>query len=81
MRIVSATARHIRFARLGGSIGAYDDNTGAMVGHVDIIRGFAHYTGATGSAHAGFSAVVRNGLEGLAAGLAEGMRNGRDDRR
>lgn len=80
MRVLSATARHIRFARIGGQVAVIDDNTDRTVGKVDLIRGFAHYTGCKGDAHEGMSAVVTGGIDGLTAALAEGLRNGRDDR-
>jgi hypothetical protein len=81
MTVLSATAAHVTFARLGGSIAVYDANTGNKIGQADLIHGFAHYYGVRGSAHQGFSAVITGGIEGLERELAKGIRNGRDDRR
>jgi hypothetical protein len=76
----SATAAHVTLARFGGTTHVYDENTGQKIGQIDVIRGFAHYTGAKGSAHEGMAVVVRGGVDGLVAALHEGVRNERDDR-
>lgn len=76
----TATARHITTVRLGGAVHLHDENTGHTIGQADIIRGFAHYFGARGSAHEGITLVIGGGLEGLRAALRDGVRNGRDDR-
>lgn len=81
MPVVSATARHITFARFGGQVSVYDASTQHKIGVVDLRHGFAHYTGVKGQSHEGMTAVVRGGIDGLTAALAEGLRNGRDDRR
>lgn len=78
--VLSATARHISFEGFGPVKRVVDANTGQVIGQCDTIFGFAHYYGAAGSAHEGMTAVVRGGVEGLRAALAEGLRNGRDDR-
>lgn len=78
--IISATAAHITTARLAGQVAISDGNTGNRIGTAQVIRGFAHYVGAKGSAHEGFRAIVIGGIEGLTKALAEGVRNGRDDR-
>lgn len=67
--------------RLGGTVGVFD-GSGAKIGQVDVIRGFAHYYGVRGSAHEGVTAVVRGGVDGLVKALASpaGLRSGRDDR-
>jgi len=76
--ILSATARIISFGRrIGGQIPVTDPN-GQLIGKVDLVRGFAHYHGI--GAHAGFTAVIRDGLPGLEKALADGVQNGRDDR-
>lgn len=80
MTVLSATAAHVTVQRFGGAIHIFDENTGNKIGQCDLVRGFAHYTGVRGSAHQGFTAVVRGGLEGLVQELAKGIRNGRDDR-
>jgi hypothetical protein len=79
MRIVSATAAHIRTERLAGNVVVLDGNTGNRIGTCNLIRGFAYYYGVKGSAHAGMVAVVSGGLPGLEKALAAGLRNGRDD--
>lgn len=69
----------------GGGRGAYHAvcPSGRYVGYVQVIRGFAHYTGYAGNAHEGVFAVVRadsaGDLEGLRTALAGGLRNGRRD--
>lgn len=80
-RTLIAYAAHPRFTRLGGAIAVHDDSTSARLGQCDLIRGFAHYVGVKGGAHEGVKAVVRGGIDGLAAALAAGLRSGRDDRR
>lgn len=84
MRVLTATAAHITFARFGGAVHVYDENTGAKLAQVDLIRGFVHYIGVKGGAHEGMRAVVavRNGDfdTTLRTELAKGLRNGRDDR-
>jgi diacylglycerol kinase family enzyme len=79
-KVYSATAAHVTLRRLGGQVSVHDENTGAKIGWCDVVRGFAHYHGVKGSAHEGFSAVIRGGTDGLVRALAEGIRNGRDDR-
>lgn len=81
MTVISAGAPCIYVKRFGGAFHVYDENTGIYLGQADIIRGFAHYFGAKGGAHDGFSCVIRGGIDGLVNALAEGIRNGRDDRR
>lgn len=76
----TAHAPIVRFERLGGSVAVYCPS-GHKVGQADVIRGFAHYFGAKGSAHEGVTAVVRGGLEGLEKALAQGLRSGRNDAR
>lgn len=76
-----AHAPHVRTERLAGTIAVYDDNTGAKIGQADVILGFAHYYGATYSAHEGVKAVIRDGLPGLLEALRTGLHSGRDDRR
>lgn len=80
MTVLSATAAHVNLTRLGGSIAVADGNTGRKIGQLDLVRGFAHYYGVKGSAHEGFTAIVRGGVDGLVRELAKGIRNGRDDR-
>lgn len=80
-RKLTATAAHVNLVRLGGATEVQDGNTGRRIGQADLIRGFAHYTGARGSAHEGVTAIVRGGLDGLRAALREGLLSGRDDRR
>lgn len=80
LTIHSATARHITIERLGGSLAVYDENTGHKIGQCDLIHGFAHYTGAKGSAHEGLYVVIRDGVEGLRRALRDGVQQGRDDR-
>ena len=68
----------------GGGRGAYHVRVaGKVVGHAEVIRGFAHYTGVRGSAHFGGYAVVAcagaNELTPLIAALHVGLRNGRRD--
>lgn len=79
--VLSATAPVITFGRmLGGQIpviGSHDQ----LIGKVELVRGFAHYYGVKGSAHEGFTCIIRDGLAGLERELAKGVRNGRDDRR
>lgn len=81
VKVLSATAAHVTFSPLGGSVAVADGNTGNKIGQCDLVHGFAHYYGVKGSAHEGFSAVIRGGLDGLRAALAAGVRNGRDDAR
>jgi hypothetical protein len=79
MKLLSATAPIIDFEPiLGGQFPVIDPN-GQLIGKAELVRGFAHYYGI--GAHDGFSAIVRDGLEGLRTELAKGIRNGRDDRR
>lgn len=80
MTVITATARHITYVRLAGATTVNDTNTGRKIGQCDLIHGFAHYYGVTGSAHEGFHAVIRGGLDGLRIALADGIRNGHDDR-
>jgi hypothetical protein len=80
MQVLSATAHHVTAVRLGGQIHISDENTNNLLGVVDLVRGFAVYTGVRGSAHEGMSATVRGGLDGLIAALDQGLLNGRDDR-
>lgn len=80
--LVTATARHIRTERYDfQSYAILDDNTGQKVAHVNIERGFAIVQGTRGSAFEGLAATVGGGMPGLRQALAEGLRNGRDDRR
>lgn len=81
MNTLTAYAREIEITRLAGSYQVTDGNTGAVLGQVDLIKGFAYYHGAHGSAHQGVTAFVRDGLDGLREALAAGLRSGRDDRR
>jgi hypothetical protein len=80
LRVLSATAPHVTVQRFGGTLHVYDENTGQKLAQVDVIRGFSHYTGVAGGAHAGVRAVVAGGIETLVTELASGIRNGRDDR-
>lgn len=78
---IIATAHHVTISRLGGQIYINDENTGRRIGTADVIRGFAYYIGTSGSAHAGVSAIVSGGIDGLVSALNNGLMNGRDDRR
>ena len=75
-----AYATEVAYDGQSPSVRVVDDMMGRVVGQADIIRGFAYYTGAHGTAHAGVSAIVAGGLDGLTTALASGLRNGRDDR-
>lgn len=79
MRVLSATAPIVTFGRaITGQI-PVTDPTGQLIGVVDLIRGFARYTGVRGGPHFGFSATIYGGLDGLARELAKGITNGRRD--
>lgn len=84
-KLITATAAHVTITR-SSSMTDYainDENTGKKVAHVSIERGFAHITGTMGSAFYGLNAVVRldgPNLSAVVTALAEGLRNGRDDR-
>lgn len=80
LKVLSATAPHVTVESFGGARHVYDEATGQKLAQVDVIRGFSHYTGVKGGAHEGMRAVVRGGIEVLVAELANGIRNGRDDR-
>ena len=85
VRILSATALHIEIRRSGNgqTVNVFDGNTGNKIGIASRIRGFIQYTGVKYSAHEGMEAVIRsNGPDysALQTALAEGLRNGRDDR-
>jgi hypothetical protein len=81
VKTISFTAPHVTVQRFGGALHLYDENTGHKLAQVDVIRGFAHYIGVQGGAHAGATAIVAGGLPVLLTELAKGIRNGRDDRR
>lgn len=78
MSVVSCTARHIRTEGSAPAIRIYDDNTGDYLGHCDLFHGFAYFTG--GGIFQGAMLVIAGGFEGLRDALAQGVRNGRDDR-
>lgn len=80
MKILSATAAHVTAHCFGGAVHLFDENTGNQIGQVDLVRGFAHYTGVRGGAHEGFRCIITGGMEGLIRDLAKGIKNGRDDR-
>jgi hypothetical protein len=80
MATTIAHAPIVRVEEFGGARHIYCPS-GAKLGQVDVIRGFAYYYGSKGSVHAGVTAIVRGGIDGLIKALAEGLRNGRDDRR
>lgn len=80
MPLVFFQARHIDIRMFGGVHHVYCTNTGQKLAQVDLVRGFAHYTGVTGGSHAGATAIIKGGINGLIAALATGIRNGRDDR-
>ena len=80
MRTMTAYATEVTFEGHSPSVRVADDATGHVIGQADLIRGFAYYTGAHGSAHDGICAIVAGGLDGLTSALASGLRNGRDDR-
>lgn len=80
-KVLSATAAHVTLTQSGfSSVRVSDKNTGQFIGQCDLVRGFAHYFGVTGSAHEGMKAVVRGGVDGLVRALKAGLVNGRDDR-
>ena len=81
--ILTAHAPAVRFEREGcADYGVYD-GSGRKVGHVNVIRGFGHYTGCLGSAHYGVYAVVALSgactMDRIEEALATGLRNGRRD--
>lgn len=81
----TATARHIVLKREGATqAGVYDGNFPSIrIGTAERERGFIFYTGASRSAHQGMRAVVASDgpdYSALVKALAEGLRNGRDDR-
>lgn len=83
--LISATARHTTIIRSSGrtEYSVMDDNTNRKIAHVSVIRGFAHLSGTRGAALFGFEAVIRlDGpeLTAVQTALAEGIKNGRDDR-
>ena len=80
MSTITAYAPEVTYEGHAPSVRVVDDMTGRTIGQADLIRGFAYYTGAHGTAHAGVSAVVAGGLDGLTKALASGVRNGHDER-
>ena len=76
---LTAYAPEVTYDGQSPSVRVVDYMTERVIGQADLIRGFAYYTGAHGSAHAGVSAIVAGGLDGLTKALAGGLRNGRDD--
>jgi len=85
MNTLTAYAPEIDTENFGGALHIYDAAAKVKIGQVDMVRGFIHYTGVAGSAHAGVTAVIRtkNGdmFATLESELRLGIRSGRDDRR
>lgn len=79
MHTITAYATEVTYEGHAPSVRVVDGN-GTTIGQADLIRGFAYYTGAHGTAHAGVSAIVAGGLDGLTEALASGLKSGRDDR-
>jgi hypothetical protein len=82
LTVRTATAAHITITGRAPQYDIHDANTSNKIGIVDVVRGFAHYTGTRGSAHEGMSAVVRlndSTLDSFTRALAAGLRNGRRD--
>ena len=77
---MTAYAPEITYDGQSPSVRVVDYVSERVIGQADLIRGFAYYVGAHGTAHEGIYAVVAGGLDGLTKALAGGLRNGRDDR-
>lgn len=81
--ILTAHAPAVRFEREGSADYGVYDGSGRKVGHVNVIRGFGHYTGSMGSAHYGVYAVVAlsgaSTMDRIEEALRVGLRNGRRD--
>lgn len=80
---ITAHAPAVRFEREGNADYGVYDGSGRKVGHVNVIRGFGHYTGCLGSAHYGVYAVVAlsgaSTMDRIEEALHQGLRNGRRD--